>query len=195
MSLTRQVITEITQNIRAGARALRTPKGVIALIPIVVSVFAFIRSSCVVTSLSISFVDPIAMQARLEGDAIMSEEFRPTAAIISNTGNEPMYISDLKINIVIRRYLGRFDRDCVYHVPSTTDRSSEVFPAMRLAGRPLQRDYPYELQGGLIVPANSFFQYLCRFHTLLNPELRLHFRAYVRKLGLGRLAAKPPIAG
>ncbi|MGQ3215101.1 hypothetical protein [Shinella sp.] len=143
-----------------GIRSLATPKGILALIPIVISVFAYVKASYqpttirMIVSTPIQVVRSVMTSGENKGGA---DYYIPSfEAFITSDGSEPVFLYRLVMNIVAREPGGTFQPNCDYWFPDPKNpSSSEIRQHMRLGYSVLNKTYAYDLKDGLVSMPNS----------------------------------------
>ncbi len=159
-SLARRIIAEIGANLRKGIKSLATPKGILALLPYVISVAAFIKASYVTTSFIVVFNEPISMQVTLIDDetgmAVAESMINDFEFFMITEGRDTVYVSEMNMNITEYDSRGDFDSYCNYIIPHQDNpNSGSVFPPFIVSAQTLSRSYAYDLRSGFVITPNS----------------------------------------
>jgi hypothetical protein len=76
-ALLRQTLTQLFASLQKGVKSFGTPKGLLAVVPIIVSVVAYVKASYVTTNLFVLFIEPMTMQVTLtnnmKGPAVVND--------------------------------------------------------------------------------------------------------------------------
>lgn len=143
-----------------GIRSLSTPKGLLALIPIVISVFAYVKASYQPTTIRMIVSTPIQVVRSVitsgENNGGAAYYIPPFETFITSDGAEPVFLYKLVMNIVAREPGGSFQPNCDYWFPDPKDSSSsEGRLRMHLGYSVLNKTYEYDLKDGLVSMPNS----------------------------------------
>src|ERR1700730_7901549 len=98
--LLRQTLAQFFASLQRGVKSLGTPKGLLAVVPIIVSVVAYLKASYVTTNLFALFIEPISMQVTMtdgiKGPAVVND----FEMFLISEGREAVYTTGINLNIV-----------------------------------------------------------------------------------------------
>lgn len=158
-----------------GVRSLSTPKGIIAIIPIFISVLAYIKASYHPST--IRLIVSGSVESRLELDITNKDSYPAVFSIpsfeafITSSGNEPIFIDNFYMNLVAIRDGGYFDIGCNYFHKKDSGASSQAFIApMRIDVSILDKSYNYSLKGGVVLLPNTILPLHLRPTESIDPE-------------------------
>jgi hypothetical protein len=156
--LLRQTVVQFFAALHKGIKSLGTPKGLLATIPLVVSLIAFLKASYFTTNLFVLFIQPITIEAvntKQQSDASLTAvRMNDFEMFMISEGREAVYTTGIRVNIVEYAENGTFDESCNYLIPSGPVSGTIITPAV-LSATPLSKDYAYQLHSGFIVSANT----------------------------------------
>jgi hypothetical protein len=160
--LARETFADGFSALSAGIKSLATPKGIVALFPIVVSLAAFVKTSYSTTNLVVLINGPIVMELisfdskaanaddqEKHEDPPGSAQIRDFEMFMASDGPETIYVADIFLNIVIHRPNGTFNSNCVFESKEAHD-----IP-FALNAEPLVKNYAYQLRSGFVVGGNT----------------------------------------
>jgi hypothetical protein len=148
-SLLRQTLLQLFSSLNKGIRSLATPKGLLATVPLIISLIAFLKASYVTTSLFVLFIEPITMEVTMASNRIGPSRVNDFEMFLISEGRETVYTTGINLNIVVYDKMGTFDENCVYLVPEPGTRNTKINPPYLLAAKPLSKDYAYQLHSAL----------------------------------------------
>ena len=165
--LLRRTIAELLSSLNRGVRSLATPKGILATVPLIISLLAFLKASYVTTSLFVLFIEPITMEITMVGDSIGPSRVNDFEMFLISEGRETVYTAGINLNIVVYDKAGNFNENCIYQVPEG-DAVTRNYDPYILTAKPLTKDYAYELRSGFVVSANTVLPMAAHLHLADN---------------------------
>jgi hypothetical protein len=154
----RSLLTAAYRSIRTGIQQLRTARGLVALVPFVVSIAAYLKASVVTDELFMIMPNAITITIPTDGNGISTPD-PAISAFFSKSGAATLYISKLAFNLQRSVPGGAFDESCRYTLPAVKQPSGSSqghFAPHLFVPRVMNKDYPYELPQGFLVEANQF---------------------------------------
>src|ERR1700759_3084449 len=126
-TLLRQTVAQFFFALHKGIKSLGTPKGLLATIPLIVSLIAFLKASYATTNLFVLFIQPISMEVSVAQEANTITRARANAfeMVLIEEGREDIYATDGRLNIAIYDAKGHFNQSCGYEIPGQ-DNSTQV---------------------------------------------------------------------
>jgi hypothetical protein len=161
--LLRQTLAQLFASLQKGVRSLGTPKGLLAIVPIIVSVVAYVKASYVTTNLFVLFIEPITMQVTLTDGMKGPATVNDFEMFLISEGREAVYTTGINLNIAVYNEKGTFDERFQYLIPKNPTTTS-VIPPYLLSAKPLSKDYAYSLHSGFIVSANTVLPMSAHLH-------------------------------
>lgn len=155
-SFLRDTALQLFAAVRRGTKSLGTPKGLLAAVPLAVSLIAYVKASFVTTNLFVLFIQPISMETTIEQatKTITRARVNDFEMFLISEGHEAVYVTDMRLNIAPYAEKGHFNESCGYEVPNA-DPSTQVFEPYLVVATPLSKDYAYQLHSGFVVSANT----------------------------------------
>jgi hypothetical protein len=115
-----RLLAEVSRNIWTVVKALTTPKGILAVVPLVVSVVAFLKSSYSETQLSLLLTQQVSSEVTLFAEdggktfGVGPSKFNVFEFMLLAEGKETVYVSSMNINLTKWHAAAKFDENCVY---------------------------------------------------------------------------------